>query len=88
MAVILENFLKEYETKLATTPRKKKAWVDIREELYRRRHMRNKDIPNDTASKSVLSGVWDTPNDVSISKTFRDYCRAHIEFIGDGGFPV
>ena len=88
MPVILENFLREYESKLATNARKKKAWEDIRAELYKRRNMRNKDIPNDTTSKDILCGIWDTPDDVSISKTFRDYCRSNSEFIGNGGFPV
>jgi len=87
MAVILENFLKEYEQQMCTTPRRKKAWAAIREELHMRRGPKCKDIPNDTTAKSVLVGNYDYPDDPAISKAFRDYVRANTEFIGNGGFP-
>lgn len=89
MAVILENFLKENEKIWTRTPRGKHAWKMIREELYKRRSVRNKDIPNDTVSKQILEGWWDWPDGAFLlSKYFRDYCRNNTEFIGNGGFPV
>lgn len=91
MAVILENFLNECEAKYGSCKRGKKVWEEIREELYKRRSNRNKDIPNDTVSKEILTtgGRWDSIDGTYLlSKWFRDYCRNHTDFIGNGGFPV
>lgn len=89
MAVILEKYLKDYEKEWASTPRGKRVWEQIRAELYKRRSMKNKDIPNDTVSKQILEGWWDRlDGSFLLSKHFRDYCRAHTDFIGNGGFPV
>lgn len=88
MAVVLENFLNEYEASMCTSKRRKSAWQAIRAELHRRRGVKNRDIPNDTTSKLVLSGAYDYPDDMMISKTFRDYVRANTEFVGNGGFPA
>ena len=91
MAVIVEDFLNEYEAKYGSCKKGKKAWKEIREELYKRRSNRNKDIPNDTVAKEILTtgGRWDSiDGSYLLSKWFRDYSRSRTDFIGNGGFPV
>lgn len=91
MAVIVENFLKEYEVAYGSCKKGKKAWKEIREELYRRRTGRNKDIPNDVVAKEILTtgGRWDSVDGAYLlSKWFRDYTRSYTDFIGNGGFPL
>lgn len=86
MPVILENFLKEYSKEWTSTARGKEVWEKIREELYMHRSSKCKDIPNDTVSKQILEGRWDTPDGVfMLSKTYREYARRHTDYLVEGG---